>query len=30
MTADELAAEVHDVEPEMLPGMLRERTGEPR
>jgi 8-oxo-dGTP pyrophosphatase MutT (NUDIX family) len=25
MTADELAAEVHDVEPEILPRMLRER-----
>jgi len=25
MTADELAAEVHDVEPESLPAMLRER-----
>ncbi|MEP6842274.1 MAG: NUDIX domain-containing protein [Pseudolysinimonas sp.] len=32
MTADELAAEVHDVEPESLPAMLREliRTGTPR
>jgi len=30
MTADELAAEVHDVEPETLPRMLRQRIEESR
>lgn len=30
MTADELAAEVHDVEPETLPETVRERLGETR
>jgi ADP-ribose pyrophosphatase YjhB (NUDIX family) len=30
MTADELAAELHDVEPDTLPNTLRERLKEPR
>ena len=30
MTADELAAEIHDVEPESLPRMLRQRIEGPR